>query len=127
MTSVSGVPSDPCARLVWLRRQFLNGFAHQWEIKPGSMAYAGTGMWPIEKPDAEQIRTYEHQIICGDGASANEAIDDWYSRLPKGGGYAIIWRVEPELASELDFDSKVTRWRVFSRFCVIPTEPAVAA
>lgn len=61
---------------------------------------------------------YRHYSIQGDGETEQEAIDDWNKQLPHGTFELIAWRSRPELVSELDFDTKIRRWRVHSRFSI---------
>lgn len=63
---------------------------------------------------------YVHRIIVGEGATATEAILDWYREMPPvPADHEINWRVKPELASNTDFVTNKTTWRVFSRFTII--------
>jgi len=68
---------------------------------------------------ADNEVTLIHRAISGEGATADEAILDWYSKMPPFSP-RIWWRVKPELASETSFDTKITRFQVFCRFCEIP-------
>ncbi len=127
------LPNDPAGRICRLKWLWHHQFEHKITMGPTypqEFSYAGNG-WPGQwdtLPGAANAKSYlyEQHSIEGDGVSAIEAIDDWYKKLPvnhDGKWYAVVWRVEPELASEQDFNSKLRRWRVWSRFAIIPTEP----
>lgn len=64
---------------------------------------------------------YEHRMVCGEGDTAEEAINDWFGKLPTDKVEAIIWRVTPEIASEVDFSTNKRMCRVFSRFAIVPS------
>lgn len=111
------LPIDPHARLVQLKWRFLHQFEHEWWLQADGHTYAGSG-WVGPPPEIE-AGDYEHRMVCAEGSSANEAIDDWHAKLPKDEGYLILWRVQPEIASETDFCTKKTKWIVFSRFALV--------
>lgn len=113
------------ARRKWMfERQC--GCSHSWGISifdcnrdgtPFAYSYAGSG--PTKTPNI-LTGTYQHIQVRGLGDTAIEAIDDWYGNLPAGQYETIIWRVKPEMASDFDFDTKTTRWQVYSRMALIP-------
>jgi hypothetical protein len=70
--------------------------------------------------DGKIAKTYDHRTVCGDGDTAEEAINDWFGKLPTDRVEAIIWRTSPGLASELNFDTNRTIYHVFSRFAIVP-------
>lgn len=119
------LPTDPKARLcklVWLwRRQIAN----EWDISayPTAFSFAGEtnarGPWEGRWPKPDEMRVYQHQMIIGEGTTAIEAIDDWYAKMPRGQWYGVVWRIKPDIESERDFDTKQTRFAVYSRFALI--------
>lgn len=73
-----------------------------------------------ESDDGRIAQTYEHRMVCGEGGTAEEAINDWFGKLPTNPVETIIWRVYPEISSEVDYDTKKRTYRVFSRFAIVP-------
>lgn len=122
------IPTDPRGRLVRRKWMFerLSGCRHSWDIHildcrpdgtPFAYSYAGDG--PATPPNIFE-GTYQFVQVRGIGTTAIEAIDDWYGKLPSGQFETIIWRAKPEMASDLDFNTKTTRWQVYSRMALIP-------
>lgn len=114
-------PTEPHARLVWAKHiwRIKAGVRHEWDIRPDRLSYGGAG-WLYEKPNPDApVFEYRHREISGEGATGIEAVDDWYAKMPTGRIETVFWRAEPELASERDFDTKQTRWQVYSRFAAI--------
>lgn len=58
---------------------------------------------------------YEQHHWCGSGETADQAIDDWWSKRPTDKLEMLFWRVRPELDSDWDFAAKTRSWQVFSR------------
>jgi len=63
---------------------------------------------------------FEYRMIKGDGDSEAEAIEDWVKNLPVGKWHTILWRVPPELVSEVNSGTRKRMFRVWSRFALIP-------
>lgn len=70
---------------------------------------------------------YTHIETMGVGETGDEAIDDWWSKVPKDRGRILVWRARPEITHEREFNTKKEVWKVYSRFVVIPHENQDAA
>jgi hypothetical protein len=68
---------------------------------------------------ADEMIVLTHRMVIGEGDTADEAILDWYSKMPAF-SERTWWREKPGIVSDTDFNTKKTLYRVFCRFCVIP-------
>src|ERR1043166_2674847 len=118
--NIPDLPADPQQRLRRLCWQFERRARHKWHVEDYSnWTYVGAA-WNQRPTPTGRERIYQHHHVCGEGTTAIEAIDDWYSKLPTERCDVIFWRVKPELVFDTNYDSKQTIWRVFSRFAIVP-------
>jgi hypothetical protein len=147
------LPLDPAERLAFLRKTFLHraraterSVMPLWYTDPTVYVQTLDTAIPISTvshpllleavlkfqasaagellPAHGPAHVYAHHQVLGRGATDIEAIDDWYSKLPQGQFETVVWRAEPELAYETDFDRQTTEWQVYSRMACIPAMEA---